>query len=510
VGDQGALVILTNVPVDDRFSSPRQIRWSAALGKLLIADRGNNRQLIRNSDLLFYSKINTAYNTTIDSDVVNVYASSDSILRKFDLSVANGVLPRTIASIRMIDTSGDPDYVYVTSNNTTDHHGFRQIKKSTMAVTASALADGSGDGQFDDPLGIFYYNSEVFVADYDNSRISVWTKSGETMTYNRKYDLGFKPIDLAFDGTNWFVQSETNTYKYDNVFTDATKVSTACVGYSLTIIPDQSDGNGATLGISNKSSNCLYRRKCSDLSLVATVGSSGDGSSTLFDPVVTGCAGTWTDDAGGQYVVASAANISKNGFSGDFWASVGHKIAFKPASGKTLADITAIDFNTDAIQGEIKNLRKCVNCTSYKLYANTALIINLVDISSKATIVQIYSCGLGVIPADLSKCVSANDFRLQDNSWNTAQVDQFIQWIYAGRAGFTDVARSMRIGANNGAPTGNYTDPAVTPGNGSSNSDWSWDVGLGYHLPLTPNAMVYRLLHAVEAGVSSWSTFSTA
>jgi hypothetical protein len=183
-------------------------------------------------------------------------------------------------------------------------------------------------------------------------------------------------------------------------------------------------------------------------------------------------------------------------------------MTFQPTG--NLAAITAIDANTDAIQGEIKNLRKCVNCTSYKLYGNPAYAINLADISSKATIIQIYSCGLGVVPADLSKCTAANDIRLQDNSWTQTQIDQFITWIYAGRAGFTDAGRSMRIGLNNAAPSGTYTDPAITPGNGSSNSDWSWDAGLGYHLPLTPNAMVWRLLHAVEGGVSSWASFTTA
>lgn len=503
--NRNKLILTTGVPVDNQFSNIYTVKYISQENLLWATS-----YLIlhyRNSDISFFSKRNIGGVIAVDRDANYIYYAYLGTLRRYNLSYASPS-DRIIAGIRRIDCINDPDYCYISSNDGTDHHGFRQVKKSTLAVTAAALADGSGDGQFDDPLGIFYYNGEVFVADYDNSRISVWTKSGETLTYNRKYDLGFKPMDLCFDGTNWYVQSATNTYKYDNVFTDATKVSTACVGYSLTIIPDQGDGNGATLAISNNSGNCLYRRKCSDLSLIATVGSAGDGSSSLCDPVVTGPAGFWIDSEGSRYAVASGANISKNGFSGDFFRQTPNKLTYQPTG--SLALVTAIDANTDAIQGEIKNLRKCVNCTSYKLYGNPAYAINLADISSKATIIQIYSCGLGIVPADLSKCTSANDIRLQDNSWTQAQIDQFITWIYAGRAGFTDAGRAMRIGLNNAAPSGTYTDPAVTPGNGSSNSDWSWDEGLGYHLPLTPNAMVWRLLHAVEGGVSSWASFTTA
>jgi hypothetical protein len=431
------LYIDTNVPVDDQFSSPKQIRWSAALGKLLVGNGSSSFYVqIRNSNLSFFAK-QTANNMTwaqyaIDSDRNNYFTHASGYILKYTLNFIYISSTSVINSIRMIDASGDPDYVYVSSNNGTDHHGFRQVKKSTMAVTASALADGAGDGQFDDPLGIFYYNSEVFVADYDNSRISVWTKAGETLTYARKYDLGYKPMDLAFDGTNWFVQSATTTYKYDATFTDATKVSTACVGYSLTIIPDQGDGYGATLAISNNSGSCLYRRKCSDLSLIATVGSAGDGSSSLFDPVITGPAGTWTDSEGNQYSVASGANISKNGFSGDFFRGAPNRMIYRVAGGNNLASITALDFNADAIQGEVRNLYKCINLTSLKLQTNPALVLDLGRLSAKLTTLWAYACGSG-ISGSIRHMTLLTSVNLRENGASQAQVDQWIDDLYANK-----------------------------------------------------------------------------
>lgn len=465
--NRNKLILTTGVPIPAQYNSIRQLRWISALSRVVVT--ANNTSLVNYflfSNLSFSdARYMGAYVGSIGGDNNSIYTSEVSVpysvLRRWSFNwLQIGYV--AVSNAQMIDASGDPDYVYVTSNNAIDHHGFRQVKKSTMAVTASALADGAGDGQFDDPLGIFYHNGEIFVADYDNSRISVWTKSGETLTYARKYDLGFKPRDLAFDGTHWYVQSATNTYKYDNVFTDATKASTACVGYSLTIIPDQGDGNGATLAISDNTNSRLYRRKCSDLSLIATVGSSGDGSSSLCDPVITGPAGFWTDSEGNRYSVASGANISKNGFSGDFFRGTPNRMTYRPTSG-SLASITAIDANADGIVGEIKNLYKCSNLTSLKLHTNPSLVLDLGRLSAKLATVWAYACGTGIY-GSIRHMILATSINLRENGASSALVDGWIDDLWQNR----DVMAICTVNLNgtNSAPSGVYQD-AIPPTTGN-------------------------------------------
>jgi hypothetical protein len=404
-----------------------------------------------------------------------------------------------------------------------------------MTVTATALADGSGDGQFDDPLGIFYYNSEVFVADYDNSRISVWTVSGETLTYARKYDLGYKPMDLCFDGTNWYVQSEANTYKYDNVFTDATKTSTVCVGYSLTIVPDQSDGNGATLAISNNSGNCLYRRKCSDLSLVATIGSSGDGSASLFDPTFTTSVPTtvtYQMDDGFTYTtpLGTSHAISWNGFAGYTFRNDGpHRCTARVPLGL----VTALVADSDAIV-EIRNLARLANIGSLSAYTNNNLVLRLRDIPRKTITVSVspsvalttitdrlldlpqtvstlllsrctavsgtvsdlpsgiqvawlfYDSGL--LPGSIAAFVALQDLRAYGMGWSTAQNTTVLLSAWNARAAYTYASGiQLRIGAPTGTPG---TEP---PAEGESNADWSWNAETSRHDPLTGYAVMADL-----------------
>lgn len=496
--DTNELEFWTTCGPDDQFSSPKQIRWSAALGKLHVSNNGATVPVhIRNADLSFFSKwFNSTAGTACDSDSSNFYFTSLNNIRKWDLG-RSSYTNLVISSIRMIDASGDPDYVYVTSNNAADHHGFRQVKKSTMAVTATALADGSGDGQFDDPLGIFYYNSEIFVADYDNSRVSVWIKSGETLTYSRKYDLGFKPMDLCFDGTNWFVQSATTLYKYDDIFTDATKTSVANVGYSITLIPDQGDGNGATIGFTDNTNSHIGRRKCSDLSLINEVGSSGDGSASLFDPVITGPAGTWYMDDGSTFAVASAANISWNGFSGYTFKTAGpHRAIFKPAAGG-LAAVTAIDCSVDLVTS-IKTMKKLAKCTSFIAHTNAGLRASLLDLPSGLTIAYFSSDPL-LTGGSIASLVDIQDLSIYDMGWLSADVDTVLlsvsDAIHANVNHFTYATPSLQIGGTNKAPGGTAaaatTSPSVAPGDGNSDSDWLWDAGAGKHKALTGMAAIY-------------------
>jgi hypothetical protein len=569
---QNALVLQTTCGPDNDFYSPKKLSWSAALGKLLVAGGTLTYVHLRNYDLSFFSKRSRVSSqrgcAAVDSDASNIYWEyNNARMYKSGLTTAELDLVAyvDIANIRMIDASGDPNYVYVSSNNGTDHHGFRQVKKSTMAVTASALADGSGNGQFDDPLGIFYYNSEIFVADYDNSRISVWTKSGETLTYSRKYDLGFKPMDLCFDGTNWYVQSATTLYKYDNVFTDATKTSVANVGYSITLIPDQGDGNGATIAFTDNTNSHIGRRKCSDLTTAtADVGSSGDGSASLFDPAAT-CVGggTWYTDDGRSYYAASGAAPSQNGFTGIFWPSAGpHRVTFRPAGG--LAAVTAFVSDSDAMTS-IKNLRRCTGISgNLYLHNNNTLMFDLAGVSNVVggifqangtlmygnlssaprcnglilsgcnitgslsslqlvgtylylseitTItgalsdlyltlqyVRLYGC-TGITPASIAHLTALRDGRIYLMGWSAANNTTVLASAYNARASYTYASGiQLRIGAPTGTPG---TEP---PEDGVSNDDWSWNAGTGQHEPLTGYAYMFMLGNDIYSeGYKTWS-----
>ncbi len=393
------LIITEAVPVDDQFSNPRQCNWSAALGMVLVADYSNQRGLFRFPNLLFSSKrILGGYPFVIDSDTQNIYISGSVALYKESLSL-NGAFAKStscaIASPRMIDAANLTTHVLVTSNNGTDHHGLRLVRKSDMTVPAglSLLADGSGNGQFNNPLGIKYYGGKAYVCDYDNSRIQVIAIDLVTpaLTYDSQVALAYKPMDLCTDGVNWYVLSATYLYKYDMSFTDATKVS-ASLGsgkYSLCIIPDQGDGNGQTLCIVDNANSHIERRKCSGLTRVSAIGSSGDGSASLFDPTFTTSVTTTITfrrkNDGWTYTTPAGTShaLSMNGFAAAFRNWSGNAIwEIKCAAG--LGAITAFDGNTDAITS-IKNVKKCINCTSIKIHQNTSLVWDISEVSPQTT-----------------------------------------------------------------------------------------------------------------------------
>jgi hypothetical protein len=408
-GNSAQLGIYTAVPVDDQFLNPYQIRWSSARNNLLVGDGQNVRIMFRNANLSFSSKQYTGYSFRIDSDNIDLYGAGASAIRRFiDFSFSN-YLSLSIASIRTIDASGDPFHVYVTSNNATDGHGVRMITKSTMLVTGGGtpvqiLATGTGDNQFTNPLGVLYIATNAdagFLYVCEATRICkiavVTTAGSESFTWNTSYAIAAN--DLAWDGTNFYVQSSTQTIKYDNVFTDATKVATACVGYSITHIPDQSDGYGATLAIVDSINSHLERRKCSDLSAINSVGSAGDGSTSLFDPTFATAADAYIDfyaDDGqsGTMVRTGSAGAythahSKNGFSAIFFTSAGpHRVAYRVRGGLGL--VTEITADSDAISS-IRNLDRCP-LIFIQLNSNASLILSTTELRRVSQVLYIAGC----------------------------------------------------------------------------------------------------------------------
>jgi hypothetical protein len=439
--DADKLVITTAVSVDDQSGPSLQIRYNS--GKLYVG-QNDNRILIRNCDLSNFSKFALLTYTvwrSIDRDASNIYAYSGSSGRLYSFS-PNTYLSSAFSAYtsgRMIDASGDPLHVYATSNNAADGHGIRMVTKSTMAVTGGGtpvqiLATGTGDNQFTNPLGILYIatnadSGNLFICEATRIvKLAVVTTTGsESLTWTTSYAIAAN--DLAWDGTNFYVQSSTQTIRYDASFTDATKVAVACVGYSITYIPDQSDGYGPTLAIADSTNSHLERRKCSDLSAINSVGSAGDGSSSLCDPKITGASGIWQDDEGSAFSAASGADIYKHGFAGDFFRSPGpHRMKWTGL----LSGITAIDANTDGIIGEIKNLHKCINLTSLKLQTNPALVLNLGQLSAKMVTLWAYACGAG-IAGSIRHMILATSINLRENGASSAQVDQWIGDLYANK-----------------------------------------------------------------------------
>lgn len=461
--NKNKLVITTAVPVDDQFMSTKSINWIPSLSKLLVSNynlvSAGGKIFVRNSGLSHFSKIGIAYVSAIDADSLYLYAltTSAATLKKIDLLGNIIASSGTINSERNLDASGDPDYVYVTSNNAADGHGVRKVRKSDMTVVASILATGAGDGQFNNPLGIKYYSGFVYVADYQNKRIVILNASD--LSFSSKVDLGFWPNDLDTDGVVWYIAEYDGVigrvYKKNfdfSALTPDTYIS-GIANYSLCIIPDQGDGYGATLAIVDFANSHLERRKCSDLSAINSVGSAGDGSSSLCDPVVTGPAGFWIDSEGSRYAVASAANISKNSFSGDFFRQTPNRMTYQPTG--TLAAITAIDANADAIVGEIKNLYKCINLTSLKLQTNPALVLDLGRLTAKLQTLWAYACGAGV-SGSIRHMTALAAVNLRENGATSAQVDGWIDDIWQNR----DILGILQVNFNgtNAAPSGIYQD----------------------------------------------------
>jgi hypothetical protein len=393
------LEITTAVPVDDQFSSPKQIRWSSALGKLLVANSNTAPVHIRNYDLSFASKKARSSGTLyavfgVDTDLINLYWTHANNLFRSTLSIDGGMETTptlTITGIRMIDASGDPLHIYVTSNNATDGHGVRKVRKSDMTVVASILATGAGDGQFNGPLGIKYHVDAgdgiayLYVADVSNVRTVKLKASDLSFVAN----ISAACTDLDTDGTNWFLVTTSNVKKYDMSFTDATKITVNIDAYSLCIIPDQGDGYGQTLAITDSTNSHLERRKCSDLSAINSVGSAGDGSTSLFDPTFTTSVPTQIEykfDDGFSYVtpLGTTHALSWNGFAGYSFRSAGpHRCTVTVRGGLGL--VTGIDCNTDAIIS-IRNIGKILNCITYNMYEiNGKLVLDLNVLNARAT-----------------------------------------------------------------------------------------------------------------------------
>lgn len=88
------------------------------------------------------------------------------------------------------------------------------------------------------------------------------------------------------------------------------------------------------------------------------------------------------------------------------------------------------------------------------------------------------------------------------NGFDVAAVDEVLRQIHTGRHGYQN-GQLLSL-AGNASPSGSSTDPAITPGVGQSNGDWSWN-GTG-HDPISGKAIAYDLENDVRAeGFGLWT-----
>ena len=272
----------------------------------------------------------------------------------------------------------------------------------------------------------------------------------------------------------------------------------------------------------------------------------GNGSAT-FDPSITTSVGvsvSWKpDDAPGTVTTGTTHNFSYTPSAGS------HVCIVRVAGGLGL--VTGIDCSADSISS-VKNMAKisnsyanllftsntgirvsssdicnktgiafyaistsiaiplaCVKALDIRLAYLTGVTGSLTGIHSGALIVWLYS-STGITPGSIGHLIAIRDIRIY-SMWPTLtaaeSVDIVIDSIYAARANFTySTGPSMQIGGTNPSPTGNYTNPTVTPGDGNSNSDWSWNGT--YHVPLTPKAKIYYLVNGPDHGTDTFYRWS--
>lgn len=270
------------------------------------------------------------------------------------------------------------------------------------------------------------------------------------------------------------------------------------------------------------------------------------GPATTFDPKITGVDGVWFFDDGTTLDAASGVEISKT------FATDGlHRAVYRPTLGG-LGSVTKLDCNTDAITSiiSINRLRSLTELTIYttggmwpilnisdipkviKYSGNngsgsyiplagpiSALSRSMTDIAAMrdpyilgplsdfpATMknVNLSEC-LGIESSSVASLTAIRTLYVEDCNWLEEDVDAVLlsisDAIHANAAHFTYATPILHIGGSgataNAAPSGQIdidtVDPATTPGNGNSDTNWEWDAGANKHKAISGMAAIYRM-----------------
>ncbi|MBW2733625.1 MAG: hypothetical protein JRH20_14650 [Deltaproteobacteria bacterium] len=169
-----------------------------------------------------------------------------------------------------------------------------------------------------------------------------------------------------------------------------------------------------------------------------------------------------------------------------------------------LMNLTSLRLYINELSGsippEIGHLSKLIDL---HLYSNTALggtlPAEMGNLNDLETFIVVGNNVTGVEPGALTG-VMLRHINLRDNALD---VDEALRQIYATRANYTYPTPNIYLDQN-ASPSGTSTDPAVIPGVGGSNADWSWNGNC--HDPLTGKAMAFALQNdACAEGFNPWS-----
>jgi hypothetical protein len=162
-------------------------------------------------------------------------------------------------------------------------------------------------------------------------------------------------------------------------------------------------------------------------------------------------------------------------------------------------------WNCAALTGDLSQLPRGI-ISNLAITSNILITGDLSDIPMGTTIAYLFG-DTSITTASIAHLTTVRDLRIYSMGWTSSNVDTVLlsasDAVWADANHFTYPAPSLQIGGTNAAPGGTAgaatTDPAVTPGNGNSNSDWAWTVDAGHpggaHKALTGKAAIYYLQH---------------
>jgi len=285
---------------NDQFSSPYGVYVDD--NYLYVADYGNNRIVKRlKSDLSYISKLgSTGADENEFREVFGVTGYGDYLyivdygnarivkLNKSDLSWVWNQETYGFGNDQLeVDTSGvatDDDYIYIA-----DTYNHRIIKRDRNSyeylASIGGPTSGTGDDQFNLPIGLAVDGTYLYVADYSNSRIVKRSKSdlfydSKVGTYGTGNDQFRNPRGVSVDDTYLYVADYSNSRIVKRLKSDLSYVSKlgssgsgtnqfngpwdVCVGDTYVFVADT--GNDRVVKLDK------------NLTWIGTIGSSGSGA----------------------------------------------------------------------------------------------------------------------------------------------------------------------------------------------------------------------------------------
>lgn len=176
----------TNGSGNTNFNNPGQIARDSS-GNIYIADNGNSRVKKHQADGTYTSSITSGLGATTGVAVDfsgNIYVVDDgnNLIKKFNSSFTLQWSTINVAETfenaqGHVATDGTYVYVPITKTASSNYYILKMLA-STGAFVAYWGSIGSGDGQFNAPVGIATDGTHVYVVDQGNKRVQKFTTSG--------------------------------------------------------------------------------------------------------------------------------------------------------------------------------------------------------------------------------------------------------------------------------------------------------------------------------------------